>query len=141
MKSKCSNPNDKDWPNYGGRGISVCERWRDSFDAFWEDMGSTYSDDLTIERKDNNGNYQADNCRWATVREQSNNTRFNVWLDTPAGRMTVAQAARFYDIKTVTLRARLKKGWPVLRALGLSTTLSTPVQDTALPFEEKTVSP
>lgn len=141
MKSRCGNPNDKDWRNYGARGISVCERWQQSFDAFWEDMGFSYKDGLTIERKDNSGNYHKDNCKWATVREQSNNRRTNVYLDTPAGRLTIAQAAREFGVKEVTLAARLKRGWPVLRALGLFTTSLTPAQDTALPFEEKTVSP
>lgn len=122
MKSRCNNPSDKDWRNYGARGISVCAQWQESFDAFWADVGPTYEETLTIERKDNNGNYEASNCRWATVREQSNNRRGNVWIETPGGKMTVAQAARAYGIKSVTLRARLKKGWPILRALGVSTT-------------------
>ncbi len=116
MRSRCANPKDKDFRNYGARGIAVCERWN-SFDRFWEDMGPTYRAGLTIERMDNSRGYEPENCRWRTLRRQNNNRRNNVHIQTPMGRLTVAMAARRYGFKPITLYKRIEKGWPEDRLL------------------------
>ncbi len=78
MKARCNNPQRKDYKNYGGRGIQVCAEWINDFSAFhsWA-TDNGYSDELTIDRIDVNGNYEPSNCRWATIQEQQKNKRTN----------------------------------------------------------------
>lgn len=75
MKARCYNPKSKDFKNYGMRGIAVCDRWLNSFDAFIEDMGQKPSKDYSIDRIDTNGNYEPENCRWADSTTQNRNHR------------------------------------------------------------------
>lgn len=75
MKHRCLNPKNKHYINYGGRGITICQRWLDSFRNFMEDMGPKPTPKHTIDRIDSDGNYEPGNCRWATPKEQSKNKR------------------------------------------------------------------
>ena len=112
MLARCQNPKHQAWANYGGRGITVCERWRRSFEAFWEDMGSGYRPGLDIDRRDNEAGYSPKNCRWVPRIVNSNNKRVNRMVDTPWGKMTVAQASRASGIGQTTLTYRLDHDWP-----------------------------
>jgi hypothetical protein len=77
MKRRCGDPNCVEWHNYGGRGIKICDRWRDSFEAFYADVGDPPGPGLSLDRIDNDGNYEPGNVRWATRSEQSKNGRFD----------------------------------------------------------------
>lgn len=77
MKTRCSSPRHRQWMDYGGRGIRVCARWRESFDNFIADVGRRPSPELTIDRIDNDGNYEPGNCRWVTRKAQTANRRIS----------------------------------------------------------------
>lgn len=133
MRGRCLDEADKDWANYGGRGITVCDAWRDSFQRFWDDMQEGYDCALTLGRVENDGPYSPGNCRWETPIQQSNNRRSNTVVATPLGTMTMSEAARAYGIKPVTLYARVGRyGWPLEKALltPVSMTSSTAARET-----------
>lgn len=111
MKRRCLSPKDDKYQDYGGRGIKIHERWLESFENFWEDMGPTYQDGLTLERKDNNGNYELSNCHWASRKEQSRNRRANHVVDSPLGRMCISELAEKSGVNYDVLKGRIKRGW------------------------------
>ena len=114
--NRCNSPSDDSYELYGGRGIKVCNRWLD-FSNFWEDMKEGYSDELSIERKDVNGNYEPDNCKWATAKEQSNNTRRNVKITFNGETKNISQWASEIGLGLNPLKGRIKRGWGIERAL------------------------
>lgn len=116
MRRRCQNPKALEFKNYGGRGISVCERWQ-TFENFYEDMGDP-PDGFSIERNDNDGNYEPSNCRWASYKEQLNNTRSNRFLEAFGKRQTLTQWSEELNIPVTTIRNRLDRaGLSVERAL------------------------
>ncbi len=108
MKSRCENPRHTSYAQYGGRGISTCIRWRNSFATFLRDMGPRRSREYSLERIDNNGNYEPDNCRWATRREQQANRRMSRLIAFDGRTLCVSAWAREFGINVFTLWARIK---------------------------------
>lgn len=115
MLQRCRNPKDRHYKQYGGRGISVCERWND-FVNFIADMGER-PPCLTIERINNDGHYEPSNCRWATRSEQQNNRRTNHRITAFGKTQTMAQWSREFGINSKTLERRLRCGMPAEEAL------------------------
>ncbi len=108
MRSRCYNPNNDEYHNYGGRGITIDPAW-DDFGAFYRDMGAR-PEGMTIDRIDVNGNYTADNCRWATAETQANNKRNNNILTIDGETKTLSQWCRIYGVDRSKARYRLKHG-------------------------------
>ena len=122
MLDRCRRKTFKQWRDYGGRGVTVCERW-ESFELFLEDMGRRPSPKHSLDRYPNkNGNYGPDNCRWATTVEQCNNKRNNVLITFRGKTQTVELWCEELGIKKSTVWARLWKGWDIESALTASTT-------------------
>ncbi len=115
MKDRCQNKNYRRYDLYGGRGISVCERW-DSFENFFADMGEPLPRQ-SIDRIDNNGNYEPGNCRWTTMTVQSNNKRNNVVLTFRGRSQTSSEWAKEFGMTRSCLHLRLKAGWDIEKAL------------------------
>jgi hypothetical protein len=108
MVQRCTNPNSQDWYRYGGRGIAVCDSWR-NFVNFLADMGEC-PNGFSIDRyPDNNGNYEPGNCRWASLEEQASNTSRNHWITFQGETLTLAQWARRFNISASTLIARIAR--------------------------------
>lgn len=117
MKRRCHNINDPSYHRYGGRGIVVCDRWRDSFSDFLADMGPRTTPTHTIERIDNDGPYSPDNCRWATRLEQAANTRKIHHLTLRGETMNLHEWARRTGINVKTITSRIRYGWPTDKIL------------------------
>ncbi len=122
MIQRCTNQHDKAFRNYGARGITVCDRWRRSFDAFISDMGERPVG-YTLERIDSDGDYMPDNCRWATRFDQNNNRNWCVYVVIEGERMSLKQAWRKHSTPGLTYRALHKR---IINGMPLVPALSTP---------------
>lgn len=118
MIQRCTNPKTNKWADYGGRGITVCDRWRGDggYERFISDMGRRPHGG-TLERIDNNGPYSPDNCEWKSLRDQANNRRSNVVIEHNGRKQTVTQWAREVGLNVATFRDRLGRGWNMRDAL------------------------
>jgi len=117
MMDRCFNPKNYSFSHYGGRGITVCERWQ-TLDNFISDMGPR-PEGMSIDRINNDGPYSPENCRWATNKEQGRNRRDNRNVTIDGRTLTVTGWAEVMGIKYPTVRQRLRKGWSVEKALTL----------------------
>jgi hypothetical protein len=108
IKNRCYNEKDHNYDKYGGRGISVCSRWIESYDNFLSDMGRRPPGKYSLDRIDNNKGYSPDNCRWATNKEQSRNTRTNRIIEFKGQEMTLTEWSETLGLKVFTLAMKLK---------------------------------
>lgn len=132
MKTRCYNDHSAQYKDYGARGITVCDEWKDNFQAFYNwSISHGYADNLTIDRKDNNAGYSPDNCRWATMVEQCNNRRNNHIVTINGQGKTLREWSEQFNINYHTVQDRLKRGWNEIDAL------TTPVQSK---FRKKVVA-
>ena len=111
LRSRCNNPNDKKFKDYGGRGITVCQEWQNGFESFatWA-LANGYSEDLTIERKDVNGNYEPSNCLWITSKEQADNKRTSVVITFNGETHTLKRWSEIVGVNYYTMWNRYKAG-------------------------------
>lgn len=119
MNGRCHNPDNKRWEYYGGRGITVCKSWRNSFSNFLADMGLKPKPNMSLDRRNTNGNYTPGNCRWATPQEQMGNRRTCRVIKFRNQSKTLAGWSRETGIKRETIAARLNHGWSTEKALSL----------------------
>lgn len=118
MRQRCFNPRDDHYKNYGGRGISVCERWRYSYENFLDDMGRKPSPGHSIDREKVDLDYTPENCHWASAEEQQNNRRNNRKFEFEGKVQTLSRWAREIGVSRPTLFSRIMEmGWSVERAL------------------------
>jgi hypothetical protein len=118
MKQRCMDPKHISYPNYGGRGITICERWLESFQNFLEDMGPRPTPQHSLDRfPDKNGNYEKSNCRWATPSEQTRNMRTNRMIMLDGHTACLADWLLIKGLSKRTFHSRCQSGWTVERAL------------------------
>lgn len=130
--ASCSQTTNRQFPNYGGRGIKVCQRWRNSFTSFKEDMGPRPSPNHSVDRIDNEKGYNPKNCRWATRQEQNQNTRANHYLELNGVRLCITEWGRRTGIGRGTIAARVGHlNWSIEKAL------TTPLRGMVLPHSEE----
>lgn len=127
MKKRCYNPNSKSYPHYGGRGIAVCEEWRNNFSAFesWS-LQNGYSENLTIDRIDVNAGYCPSNCRWLSISEQQRNKRNNIYIEHNGRSLTIAEWSRELSINVKSLYSRYHSAIAHKGSCSLDDLLSTP---------------
>lgn len=116
MKARCTNVNHPRYYRYGGRGITVCDRWLESFDNFYEDMGDKPRG-MSLERIDNDGNYCKENCKWATNREQANNRRNNKYYLYNGVAKNLVEWSLEVGLDYLVIYKRLRRGWSIKDSL------------------------
>lgn len=114
MLDRCDNPKNNRYKNYGERGIKVCERWR-SFPLFLEDVGPSFRKGKTIDRINNDGDYEPSNFRWANLSQQARNKQAMPTIDTKWGKITFVEASEKSGLSPQCIRHRIKAGWPASR--------------------------
>lgn len=117
MRQRCSNPKNKSWHRYGGRGISVCDSWAESFEIFLADMGPRPSTNHSIERLDNAGDYRPGNCAWRTMQDQARNTRRNIIVKVDGRSMPLVQATELRGMPYKLVYDRMYRGWAFAKAI------------------------
>lgn len=117
MKARCHNPQHPRYADYGGRGITVCKRWRNSFEAFLADVGRKPAAKHSLERKNNDAGYNPRNCRWASHAEQANNSRSSRLVTHDGRTLTIAQWSAETHIDDSVIWGRLARGWSPAEAL------------------------
>jgi hypothetical protein len=124
IKQRCRNKKQPEYRIYGGRGIDVCNEWYNSFETFrdWA-LNNGYQESLTIDRINNNGNYEPSNCRWATVKQQAENRRTNVFIEYNGERKTKAEWSRILSNNTSLVSNRLALGWNAQDAVSIPLTV------------------
>lgn len=119
IKQRCLNKNNYSYHNYGGRGIKICDEWKNDFMSFYNwSMENGYKEGLTIDRINNNGNYEPSNCRWTTRLVQCNNTRSNRYITINNETKTLADWCRIYDISYNLVKQReTRYNWDIIKAI------------------------
>ena len=118
MISRCKNPKNRNYDRYGGRGIIVCDEWQDFWSFVkWSDSIGGRPNNCTLDRIDNNGNYEPENCRWADWRTQTTNKSSNVYIEYNGVSKTITEWCEELNIHTRTLNNRINRGWSIERAL------------------------
>ena len=116
IQRRCNNPSDPVFEHYGGRGIRMCEAWS-SYDAFLSDMGRRPSQRHSIDRIDNDGDYEPGNCQWATQKDQCRNQRSNVWVTYRGERRVLAELVEAHGKDYMRVYQRIRRGWDAERAI------------------------
>lgn len=119
MKNRCTNPNCEHFDRYGGRGITICDEWQKNFIAFYEwSISNGYSDNLTLDRKNNDKGYSPDNCRWVTSKTQANNTSRCKFITIDGERKTMREWCDITGVNYNTARDRINRGhWDPVEAV------------------------
>lgn len=138
ISTRCYNPNDPATHNYAGRGITVCDRWRESFEAFLADMGERPGPEYSIDRIDNSRGYEPENCRWATKKQQARNTRHNVMLTVHGETLCMTEWAERSGVSAATIQKRLRLGWSHEDAVMRPVTTPSKVIDATARFHRDT---
>lgn len=122
MRQRCSNPKCANYHNYGGKGVKVCPEWDSNFAHFymWA-IENGYSENLSIDRINSDGDYEPGNCRWVSYKEQNNNRHSNIFIEFDGQRHTIAEWGDITGIKPATIWARLNRGWSIEKSLTVKT--------------------